>query len=635
MDMESHRKGVSDEVAGLTTGIKRAGDMSNYHFNQINKFNKDLQEARKGRDRASKFGYKVPDLLARINRERHQFQGPVIGPIGARVAIREGCEKWAKALECALFSMLKSFVVTTVADRNRLFQMMRALDMHKHHSIVLQHNGPRFPTDYPAMPLALNLLDALVIEDDLVFNCLLDQANVDRIGLVEEERTITSQFVEHVNGADRLTFGLSRILTLNAITVSYRLGNEASETCFFPLTNSLSADESGYIANLEQGIATSQQELEAAKQEQAMLNQRITAANAEIRKVSDALQKAHSKLRTLSKRKQDLDAQYLEVQDLGRVDTTELEGEADTLRINLESIAFNIEQTNVGVRALEADLKVRTNEQAHYKKAVRDLEILSDRQTKELQEFVNKCNSNEKRVEGLKRNLAVKKAALEEFVANIYDKETAAYEEKLREAQDNTANLVEDWDGAPLPLTEKDSKVFLDKQIKRLQAQLDEGKRKANLEGYTTDILADRLETAKAAYELKKKEFQIIRDNRNLMSEHVEEKKAKWAASFEKTVRQIQLAFDMYAQKQGATGTVNIDCVKQEMSLIVQMDANDKKTLATDVKNLSGGERSYTTLCLLLALGHVVRIAALSLFYFIETILFSMILLYRLSLRSA
>ena len=116
MDMESHRKGVSDEVAGLTTGIKRAGDMSNYHFNQITKFNKDLQEARKGRDRASKFGNKVPDLLARINRERHQFQGPVIGPIGARVAIREGCEKWAKALECALFSMLKSFVVTTVAS---------------------------------------------------------------------------------------------------------------------------------------------------------------------------------------------------------------------------------------------------------------------------------------------------------------------------------------------------------------------------------------------------------------------------------------------------------------------------------------------------------------------------------------
>ena len=46
----------------------------------------------------------------------------------------------------------------------------------------------------------------------------------------------------------------------------------------------------------------------------------------------------------------------------------------------------------------------------------------------------------------------------------------------------------------------------------------------------------------------------------------------------------------------------------EEMTMIVQIDSSDKTTKSSDVSNLSGGERSYVTLCLLLALGHVVCI---------------------------
>ena len=43
------------------------------------------------------------------------------------------------------------------------------------------------------------------------------------------------------------------------------------------------------------------------------------------------------------------------------------------------------------------------------------------------------------------------------------------------------------------------------------------------------------------------------------------------------------------------------------MTVEIQTDNNDDNTRATDVRQLSGGERSYTTLCLLLALGHVIE----------------------------
>ena len=42
------------------------------------------------------------------------------------------------------------------------------------------------------------------------------------------------------------------------------------------------------------------------------------------------------------------------------------------------------------------------------------------------------------------------------------------------------------------------------------------------------------------------------------------------------------------------------------MKIECQTDNFDENTQCTDVKQLSGGERSFTTLCLLLALGHVI-----------------------------
>ena len=42
------------------------------------------------------------------------------------------------------------------------------------------------------------------------------------------------------------------------------------------------------------------------------------------------------------------------------------------------------------------------------------------------------------------------------------------------------------------------------------------------------------------------------------------------------------------------------------LRLICQTDNFDATSLTEDVKQLSGGERSFATLCLLLALGHVI-----------------------------
>lgn len=609
-NLDHHRKSLQDEQATMQKDLKRVGEQTVRDQSELKKIDSELRAAQQsgGRDLVTKFGGpKVADLLNRIQQNKHLFQGPVIGPIGSRLSIREGCEKWSVALETALFSSLRSFIVTTVDDRNRLFNLMKAFHMEHYTTIITQAQGARFPTNIPSMDGALSMVDALNIEDDLVFNCLLDQLNMDRVAFVETEKEITSRFVEHVNGEDRLKFGLNRILSAKAVTVTYRDGNESSSFSWLQLTNALSTDDTAYIASLQQRLQAAQREFADGQVLQRDLNQRLTANSGEIRRLDDAVRTIQHKLRSLDKNKRELDTRLQDAQDAGKVDNTGfLEAEIETIRGNLDTLNFQYEQEHASQQVLEADLKVCKTEIGHMEKARRELAEQNDAHAKALTDFLTKCNSNENKVANLKAALEGKKKQLEDFMTGTYEPQVATRDEALRVARENTAQLIEDWRGEPIELSAKDSKASLERKIKQLQAELAEGKRKANLEGYTAAILADRVNTAKAAYQQKKEEFSIIQKNKLSMEEHVQESKERWETNFRKIRKLTRSFFNEYAGIQGASGTVEIDPNKEEMSLIVQMDASDKKTLATDVRNLSGGERSYVTLCLLLALGHVV-----------------------------
>lgn len=57
----------------------------------------------------------------------------------------------------------------------------------------------------------------------------------------------------------------------------------------------------------------------------------------------------------------------------------------------------------------------------------------------------------------------------------------------------------------------------------------------------------------------------------------------------------------------GSAGDLKFDSKGKELHLEVQKDKEDDTTRSKNVKELSGGERSFTTLALLLALGESIE----------------------------
>jgi len=67
------------------------------------------------------------------------------------------------------------------------------------------------------------------------------------------------------------------------------------------------------------------------------------------------------------------------------------------------------------------------------------------------------------------------------------------------------------------------------------------------------------------------------------------------------------IKFDETLNIKGSSGVVKFDHDNEELDLVVQKDSFDESSQQKDVKALSGGEKSFTTIALLLALGETLE----------------------------
>ncbi len=59
--------------------------------------------------------------------------------------------------------------------------------------------------------------------------------------------------------------------------------------------------------------------------------------------------------------------------------------------------------------------------------------------------------------------------------------------------------------------------------------------------------------------------------------------------------------------RRGFVGSIKLDYKEEKMELRVRMgDDNNKRNVVKNMKSLSGGERSFTTVCFMLALARVI-----------------------------
>mmetsp|Transcript_4828 Transcript_4828/g.6226 ORF Transcript_4828/g.6226 Transcript_4828/m.6226 type:complete len:206 (-) Transcript_4828:305-922(-) len=71
--------------------------------------------------------------------------------------------------------------------------------------------------------------------------------------------------------------------------------------------------------------------------------------------------------------------------------------------------------------------------------------------------------------------------------------------------------------------------------------------------------------------------------------------------------RKTNLEFNKVLNTKGASGDLVFDHFNERLGIIYQRDAFDDSNRITSIANLSGGERSFATLSMLIAIGHCIE----------------------------
>ncbi|KAM0671494.1 chromosome segregation ATPase [Ordospora colligata] len=187
-------------------------------------------------DRESFFGPGTKELLAEISRTK--FNQKVIGPIGLRIKLKE--PMWAKAASIILNNTLTTFITTDKKDKEILLNIFR-----KHRvsfPISMPSSKVEKVLEYKSNMKYKTLLDVLRIDEPLVMNHLIITQSVEQTILIESRKNayevIRSRpmFVEcaYTKEGDKIKMvggGLSDFVTRGVDKLYFENTQERLERC--------------------------------------------------------------------------------------------------------------------------------------------------------------------------------------------------------------------------------------------------------------------------------------------------------------------------------------------------------------------------------------------------------------------
>ena len=614
-----------EEMEPSVETVKQNASSANNQFQAVNKKLKDLQSS--ASNSLAVFGQKCMAMHQRVEdaKKRGKFTGPVIGPIGAHIKINAGKEHLAAIAEFSIGGgILDRFIVTNDADRATFMQLRTSLGCKSRECSLFQtHVHARYRIPSPPSDDIDTIATVLQIDNDLVFNCLVDNSKIEAIALSpskeESERVLLTR---DNNGRECIRGGtIARVCFLpNGDYWEVRKGFRtmiSNDRGASSLRQNIGVDRSTKIEQVKDELV----ELNAASEEARFKEKKLLQKHHEL-KVN--WNNSNRSLSTMNKNIVDLqnmlESLRGEAETAGNfsIDTSELEEdvvkaeeEMDSLRENEEETRRQIEEMKPSIQVIkdkrseviERSNKIMTdiaNAESELEQFYKEQSVLEARLRKK-QEKVNQLENavNEQEKMLIDENDSLKES---KYKASLL---TATTKKKRSVSPDNDGEqqitTQEELDSIE-PMETKKEPSYYNLKVTEINRQIEAAKKRKRI---TEDpaVLFEKYERAKLALDSKLDSVERIKDNVNKLNQDLKNRKKLWNEFRKHIAETTDQFFDDILNKKGSSGTLEFDHEKKTLNPIVQKDNTDEKSQTKDVKALSGGEKSYATLSLLLALG--------------------------------
>lgn len=471
--------------------------------------------------------------------------------------------------------------------------------------------------------------------DDLVYNCLVDNGRIDQKALTESKEQ-----------------GESSLLITNGNRYSIR-GNNIRTVYFLPqgdywqLTKgqlSLTSQDRRLrqVIGVDKtaAIREAERELQQLEEENGQICREFDQLKTERRQYkvewNGLIKKENSDNSRISRLRELLETIREEAEAAENVtyDTSELEDEVkradevhDELKAREEEEQNALNELNPGIDEIRNKLE---EVNARNQKVSRDLADAEQRLQRYLQGLAEKARSLQKRQEKLqsaeqKRQEHSKLVEEKDTIVKdtLYKARLLTQTAMKARNNDKRKSLMQSGEGdddGDVQGEEDDMGQFEDLEsiepieankepeqyegkIRRYQREIERERGRRRLTESDPEVALEKYQRAKRNLDSKVEQIDQITNHVDNLVEDLQSRKERWKEFRTHISIMTNSNFDEILNRKGSSGAIKFSHKKKALDLIVQKDNQDEMSQTADVKALSGGERSYTTLALLLALG--------------------------------
>jgi structural maintenance of chromosomes protein 6 len=554
------------------------------------------------RDTNARFGEHMPKLLAEINKNINKFSKPPIGPIGSKITLTD--QNWGDCVEECCGRELDKFLVNSPKDVGTLQGIARSLNCRVQIACV-NFDASRYDTKENKPDTQLTTVaDVLDFGDnDTIHNFLVDKSKIERVILMKSD-TQAMNIMHWTFGQQNTKNPLSRnvdyALTMERRKISQTKGTQSSNPfrSYQQGRCRLVADTKGLIVNAKKRLEDE--------------NAQLREANARLKAKAEAISIANRAVQILGKNREQWIRSVKEAQQAyDRKKKEKEEEEEDRVEIDLEELERDLQEKERLLRESEAEKSVLEEDLKQRKEDFEEKKAQLDRFTEnqssmgaQLDSLNDEISRAEEKMKKMDQNMGTAKKIKMECIDRC-EKERKELEEKKNdllefEKHASKRSTFKSLEAAEALKDIADVHMGVEKFEAKIKQVKDKISREAQTHARPYEEVRDELEETKSKLNKRKRILEMATEPERMMTKMVKKRRILLSKTSHATAVDVSADFNYHMSKRrGCSGLLEVDFEGGQLAMTVDLNNKAVKNTAS----LSGGERSYATLALTLAMG--------------------------------
>uniref|UniRef100_A0A3P8S3N0 Structural maintenance of chromosomes protein 6 n=1 Tax=Amphiprion percula TaxID=161767 RepID=A0A3P8S3N0_AMPPE len=542
----------------------------------VNKRNLQTLESSRS-NRLRRFGEHMPALLGAIQ-EAHrkgQFKQRPRGPLGYLISLRD--PELALAVEVCLKGLLQAFICDNHEDEKvlqglmaKMFPGSRRPSIITSHFLRQVHDTRKRAVNHPDYP---SVLQALEIEDPVVTNCLIDQRGIESILLIKN-RAEARRVMQGAHPPANCTQAFSKD--------GDQIYNNRSYTAEQTRANYLSGD-------VEEEIRHIQREMENQEAQANRFQQQTKRLDEDIKQNDGLLRRTHMEQKSTKDKAMKLELELTDLQNVEEPqseDLRPLEEDLQEIVTKITSKRAECDEARTQMAELKASYEKAEQEYKQHKEHINTIAEEADSVKEDLSKTdqeVMKCKHHKKHYDEKRSSHLTNIKTLK---ANMKGKE--------QELETSVAKATEI---CPERMTVRRTAKSLDSELNRLKAKINTQQEQQGDREEVVRQYHEALENYKNMAQQMKNLNSFIKSLDSVMNHRLQ----VYADLRRFLSARCKYYFDSMLAQRGYSGSMTFDHKNETLSISVQPGQGNKADLS-DMRCLSGGERSFSTVCFVLSL---------------------------------